>query len=58
MEDLSFNEPDNIFTNPKDLGVCKHEWNFLITSMKDSNLFIEACNKCNMSVRTLEVFKD
>jgi len=58
MEYLNLNEPVNNFKDPKDLGVCEHEWNFLVTSMKDGSLFVETCKKCNMSINTFELFKD
>ena len=37
---------------------CKHVWNFSITTMKDSNYFIETCTKCNSTINTLELFKN
>ena len=40
------------------LTICEHEWNFLVTPMKNSNLFIETCLKCLENIETLELFKD
>ena len=40
----------------ENLQNCNHEWDFSITSMKDSNLFIEKCLKCFANINTLEIF--
>lgn len=44
--------------NNKNLDNCKHEWEYIIEPMKDSNLFIEKCKKCSETIGTLELFKD
>ena len=40
----------------ENLQNCNHQWDFTITPMKDSNLFIEKCLKCCNSIETLEIF--
>lgn len=40
------------------IDVCKHEWNFEVVNMIDSNIFIEQCTKCNKNINTFELFKD
>jgi hypothetical protein len=40
------------------VDVCKHEWNFKIVNMTDSNIFIEQCTKCDKNINTFELFKD
>jgi len=39
----------------ENLQNCDHQWNFLITSMKDSNLFTEECLKCFAHIETIEI---
>jgi len=36
---------------------CKHIWNYEIINMGNSNYFIEKCEKCLMTIKTLELFK-
>lgn len=37
---------------------CIHEWNFLINSMKNNNIFIEKCLKCSKTITTHELFEE
>jgi hypothetical protein len=38
------------------INACQHIWNFEITQMKDSNLFVETCLECSQVITTLELF--
>jgi hypothetical protein len=58
MEYEDFKKMQKTFKNNQDPKTCQHEWDFLITPMKDSNLFFEICPKCLESVGTLELFND
>jgi hypothetical protein len=34
---------------------CNHQWDFIITPMENSNLFIEKCLKCGAGIETFEI---
>ena len=55
MEDV---ELDNILKNFKNVSSCDHNWDFLITTMEKSNLFVENCSKCSYNINTLEIFEN
>ena len=50
---MNINERIEAFEN---LQSCNHQWDFSITPMKDSNLFVEKCLKCFANINTLEIF--
>ena len=49
--------PNSQDTN-QNFNTCNHDWIFLITEMKNSNLFTENCSKCFSNINTLELFKE
>lgn len=58
MEHNNLDKVWETLNNNQDLDECKHEWDFLITPMKDSNLFFEVCKKCLKGIKTLELFEE
>jgi hypothetical protein len=55
MKNIDLN---NMLENVENINNCNHDWDFLITAMEKSNLFIENCSKCSYNISTLELFKN
>ena len=56
MEYKNLNEMNEVIKDQLKSDNCEHFWNYLIEIERNSNIYIETCNKCFKTIKTHELF--